>query len=72
VASRDAKTNSVALKKLPTVQKLTPKPRNHRDKCPAHRDTIIVEKHKGEIKCFSVVGKSTEFRLEIPIQSTKN
>ena len=34
--------------------------------------SIIVEKHKGEIKCFSVVGKGTEFRIEIPIQRTKN
>jgi two-component system NtrC family sensor kinase len=34
--------------------------------------SIIVEKHKGEIKCFSVVGKGTEFRIEIPIRRTKN
>jgi signal transduction histidine kinase len=34
--------------------------------------SIIVEKHKGEIKCFSVVGKGTEFRIEIPIKRTKN
>jgi len=34
--------------------------------------SIIVEKHKGEIKCFSVVGKGTEFRIEIPIIRTKN
>jgi len=34
--------------------------------------SIIVEKHKGEIKCFSVLGKGTEFRIEIPIQKTKN
>ena len=34
--------------------------------------SIIVEKHKGEIKCFSVVGKGTEFRIEIPIKKTKN
>ncbi|MEG4291860.1 PAS domain S-box protein [Microcoleus sp. C2C3] len=34
--------------------------------------SIIVEKHKGEIKCFSVVGKGTEFRIEIPIQKTQN
>jgi two-component system NtrC family sensor kinase len=33
--------------------------------------SIIVEKHKGEIKCFSVVGKGTEFRIEIPIKRTK-
>jgi hypothetical protein len=43
VASRDAKTNSVAPKKVPTVQKLTPKPPNHRNKCPAHRDTILFQ-----------------------------
>ena len=30
--------------------------------------SIIVEKHKGKIKCFSVVGKGTEFAIEIPIQ----
>ncbi|MEG4118070.1 PAS domain S-box protein [Microcoleus sp. N9_B4] len=34
--------------------------------------SIIVEKHKGEIKCFSVVGKGTEFIIEIPIKSTEN
>jgi signal transduction histidine kinase len=34
--------------------------------------SIIVEKHKGEIKCFSVEGKGTEFRIEIPIKKTKN
>jgi two-component system NtrC family sensor kinase len=34
--------------------------------------SIIVEKHKGEIQCFSVVGKGTEFRIEIPIKKTKN
>jgi PAS domain S-box-containing protein len=34
--------------------------------------SIIVEKHKGEIKCFSVVGKGTEFTLKIPIQRTEN
>ncbi|MEG3955483.1 PAS domain S-box protein [Microcoleus sp. herbarium2] len=34
--------------------------------------SIIVEKHKGQIKCFSVVGKGTEFRIEIPIKRTKN
>ncbi|MEG4249711.1 PAS domain S-box protein [Microcoleus sp. Pol10D4] len=32
--------------------------------------SIIVEKHKGEIKCFSVVGKGTEFIIEIPIKRT--
>ncbi|MEG4023238.1 PAS domain S-box protein [Microcoleus sp. S13C4] len=34
--------------------------------------SIIVEKHKGEIKCFSVVGKGTEFIIEIPIKRTEN
>ena len=34
--------------------------------------SIIVEKHKGEIKCFSVVGKGTEFRIEIPIKRINN
>ncbi|MEG4531919.1 GAF domain-containing protein [Microcoleus sp. D2_18a_D3] len=33
--------------------------------------SIIVEKHKGEIKCFSVVGKGTEFIIEIPIKRTE-
>jgi len=74
-ASRDAKTNSVAPKQASTVQKLTPKPPNHRNKCPAHRDTILFQllskNIKGEIKCFSVVGKGTEFRIEISIQRTK-
>jgi len=40
VAYRDAKINSVAPKKAPTVEKPTPKPPNHRNKCLAHRDTI--------------------------------
>ncbi|MEG5163157.1 PAS domain S-box protein [Microcoleus sp. AT3-A2] len=34
--------------------------------------SIIVEKHKGEIKCFSVVGKGTEFIIEIPIKRAEN
>ena len=34
--------------------------------------SIIVEKHKGEIKCLSVVGKGTEFIIEIPIKATEN
>lgn len=34
--------------------------------------SIIVEKHKGKIKCFSVVGKGTEFAIEIPIQRREN
>ena len=29
--------------------------------------SIIVEKHQGEIKCLSVVGKGTEFIIRIPI-----
>jgi signal transduction histidine kinase len=28
---------------------------------------IIVEKHQGNLECFSTVGKGTEFRIEIPI-----
>ncbi|MEG3897874.1 MULTISPECIES: PAS domain S-box protein [unclassified Microcoleus] len=31
--------------------------------------SIIVEKHKGEIQCFSVVGKGSEFTIKIPIIS---
>ena len=27
---------------------------------------IIVEQHKGELKCFSEVGKGTQFRIELP------
>lgn len=34
--------------------------------------SIIVEKHKGEIKCFSVLGKGTEISIKIPIKRTKN
>ncbi|MBE9120078.1 PAS domain S-box protein [Tychonema sp. LEGE 07199] len=30
--------------------------------------SIIVEKHKGKINCFSAVGKGTEFAIEIPIK----
>jgi hypothetical protein len=39
-ASRDAKTSSVAPKKGPTLEKLTPKPPNHRNKSLARPDTI--------------------------------
>jgi PAS domain S-box-containing protein len=31
--------------------------------------SIIVEKHKGDIKCISAVGKGTEFTIKIPIVS---
>ncbi|MEH2288451.1 ATP-binding protein [Nostoc sp.] len=31
---------------------------------------IIVEKHEGELNCFSVPGKGAEFVIKIPIQST--
>ncbi|MEG4800858.1 PAS domain S-box protein [Microcoleus sp. ARI1-B5] len=34
--------------------------------------SIIVEKHKGKIQCFSEVGKGTEFAIEIPIQRTEH
>ena len=27
---------------------------------------IIVEQHKGELKCFSEAGKGTQFRIELP------
>nr|WP_228057388.1 PAS domain S-box protein [Tychonema sp. LEGE 07203] len=30
--------------------------------------SIIVEKHKGKINCFSAIGKGTEFTIEIPIK----
>ena len=40
MAYHDAKTNSVAPKKAPTVQKLTPKQPNYPNKCLARRDTI--------------------------------
>jgi hypothetical protein len=75
VASRDAKTNSVAPKKTPTVQKLTPKPPNHRNKCPAHRDTILLQLFSKKIKVKSSVSrwwKGTEFIIKIPIKGTKN
>jgi hypothetical protein len=55
VASRDAKTNSVAPTKAPTVQKLTPKPPNHRNKCPAHHDTILFQLLSKNIKVKSSV-----------------
>jgi two-component system, NtrC family, sensor kinase len=29
---------------------------------------IIVEQHKGELKCFSEAGKGTKFRIEIPLR----
>ncbi len=28
--------------------------------------SIIVEKHKGSLQCFSKVGVGTEFRIQIP------
>jgi two-component system, NtrC family, sensor kinase len=31
--------------------------------------SIIVDKHKGNIKCISAVGKGTEFIIKIPIQT---
>ena len=31
--------------------------------------SIIVEKHKGDIKCISAVGKGSEFMIKIPIVS---
>jgi signal transduction histidine kinase len=31
---------------------------------------IIVDKHKGSIKCFSELGKGTEFVIEIPVKQT--
>ncbi len=34
--------------------------------------SIVVEKHKGEIKCLSVVGKGTKFILKVPIQRREN
>ena len=37
---RDAKTNSVAPKKAPAVQTLTPKQPNYPNKCLVHPDTI--------------------------------
>ena len=55
MASRDAETNSVAPKNAPTVQKLTPKPRNNRNKCPAHRDTILFQLLLENIKVKSSV-----------------
>ena len=33
---------------------------------------IIVEKHKGKIKCISAPGKGTEFVIEIPIKQTRS
>lgn len=32
---------------------------------------IVVEKHKGVLKCLSELGKGTEFLIEIPIQGSK-
>ncbi|MEH1890765.1 MAG: ATP-binding protein [Nostoc sp.] len=32
---------------------------------------IIVDKHKGKIKCISAPGKGTEFVIEIPIKQTR-
>ena len=34
--------------------------------------SIIVEKHKGKINCFSAKGKGTEFAIEIPIKRIEN
>ncbi|XWK89129.1 MAG: ATP-binding protein [Phormidium sp.] len=32
---------------------------------------IIVDKHKGDLRCVSEVGKGTEFSIEIPVYQTK-
>ncbi|MFB2938316.1 ATP-binding protein [Aerosakkonemataceae cyanobacterium BLCC-F154] len=32
---------------------------------------IVVEKHKGDLRCVSEVGKGTEFIIEIPVYQTK-
>ena len=32
---------------------------------------IIVEKHRGELRCSSVPGKGTEFAIEIPIRQRR-
>jgi signal transduction histidine kinase len=29
---------------------------------------IVVEKHSGELQCFSIPGQGTEFIIDIPIQ----
>ena len=29
---------------------------------------IVVEKHQGKLRCISILGKGTEFQIEIPIQ----
>jgi hypothetical protein len=72
VASRDAKTKSVAPKKIPTVQKLTPKPPNHRNKCSTHPDTILFQLLSKNIKVKSSVSQwwgkalnlASKFRLK--------
>ncbi|MGG6266797.1 hypothetical protein ACQ4M3_09990 [Leptolyngbya sp. AN03gr2] len=33
---------------------------------------IIVEKHGGKLECFSKLGESSEFRIELPIAPTTN
>ena len=75
MASRDAKTNRVAPTKAPTVQKLTPKPRNHRNKCPAHRDKILFQLLKN-IKVKSSVsqwwGKVLNLGSKVRLKEQKN
>ena len=74
MASRDAKTNSVAPKQAATVQKLTPKLPNHRNKCPAHRDTILFQLLKN-IKVKSSVsqwwGKALNLGARFPLKKQK-
>ena len=76
MASRDAKTNSVAPQKAPTVQKLTPKPPNHRNKCPAHRDTILFQLLSKNIKVKSSVsrwwGKALNLASRFRLKEQKN
>nr|WP_255348341.1 ATP-binding protein [Calothrix sp. PCC 7507] len=33
---------------------------------------IVVEKHQGQIECYSELGKGTEFIISIPVKQTKN
>ncbi len=74
--SRDAKTNSVPPKKVPTVQKLTPKPPNHRNKCPTHRDTILFQLLSKNIKVKSSVsqrwGKALNLGSRFRFKKQKN
>jgi len=40
------------------------------DALPISSYQIITDRHKGSLKCFSVLGKGTELMIEIPVKQS--